>query len=92
MKGAQVVEWLERMPYTQPTPVRIPIGGPLLHVTPPLSPMFPVGLLMNKGVYANKIFKKKKKFYFGLGLRHWEVVLSLSHIDGITISLSTWSP
>lgn len=29
------------------------------------------------------------KFYFGLGLRHWEIVLSLSHIDGITISLST---
>jgi len=29
------------------------------------------------------------KFYFDLGLRHWETVLSLSHIDGITISLST---
>ena len=29
------------------------------------------------------------KFYFDLGLRHWEIVLSLSHIDGITISLST---
>ena len=25
------------------------------------------------------------KFYFDLGLRHWEIVLSLSHIDGITI-------
>ena len=61
--GAQVVEWLERMPHTQPTPVRIPIGGPLLHVTPPLSPMFPVYLLINKGVYANKILKKKKKKY-----------------------------
>ena len=59
--GAWVGEWLERMPYMQPTPVRIPIGGPLLHVTPPLSPMFPVNLLINKGVYANKILKKKKK-------------------------------
>ena len=39
----------------------VPIGGPLLHVTPPLSPMFPVDLLMSKGVYANKIFKKRKK-------------------------------
>ncbi len=29
------------------------------------------------------------KFYFDLGLRHWEIVLSLSHIDGISISLST---
>ncbi|KAM7382146.1 hypothetical protein PAMA_012828 [Pampus argenteus] len=29
------------------------------------------------------------RFYFDLGLRHWEIVLSLSHIDGITISLST---
>lgn len=29
------------------------------------------------------------KFYFDLGLRHWEIVLSLSNIDGITISLST---
>ena len=29
------------------------------------------------------------KFYFDRGLRHWEIVLSLSHIDGITISLLT---
>ena len=29
------------------------------------------------------------KIYFELGLRHWEIVLSLSHIDGFTISLST---
>ena len=29
------------------------------------------------------------KFYFDLGLRHWEIVLSLSHIDDSTISLST---
>ena len=57
----QVVEWLERMPHTQPTPVRIPAGGPLLHVTPPsLSPMFPVCLLLNKGVYYGKNLKKKK--------------------------------
>ena len=30
-----MVEWLEHMPYTQPTLVRIPAGGPLLHVTSP---------------------------------------------------------
>ena len=29
------------------------------------------------------------KIYFELGLRHWEIVLSFSHIDGINISLST---
>ena len=29
------------------------------------------------------------KFYFDLGLRHWEIVLYLGHIDDITISLST---
>ena len=26
--------------------------------TPPLTPMFPIGLLLNKGVYANKILKE----------------------------------
>ena len=29
------------------------------------------------------------KIYSELGLRHLEIVLSFSHIDGITISLST---
>ena len=29
------------------------------------------------------------KIYFELGLRLWEIVLSFSHIDGITISLPT---
>lgn len=28
------------------------------------------------------------KFYFDMGLSHWEIVLSLSDTDGITISLS----
>lgn len=28
-------------------------------------------------------------FYFVLGLRHWEILLSLSYVDGIIISLST---
>ncbi len=26
------------------------------------------------------------QFYFGLGLRHWELLVSLSNIDGIVIS------
>ena len=39
-EGAQVVKWLEqRMPHTQLTPVQIPAGGPMLHVTPLLSPV-----------------------------------------------------
>ncbi|XP_039665194.1 uncharacterized protein LOC120564368 [Perca fluviatilis] len=29
------------------------------------------------------------RFYFGLGLRHWEMLMSLSTINGIVISLST---
>ncbi|KAL7388625.1 hypothetical protein ABVT39_017857 [Epinephelus coioides] len=29
------------------------------------------------------------QFYFVLGLRHWEILLSLSHVDGVIISLST---
>ena len=47
--GAQVVEWLGRMPRTNSNPA----GGPVLHVTPSicLSP-FPIYPLSNKGVYA----------------------------------------
>lgn len=29
------------------------------------------------------------KFYSSLGLRHWDIVLSLSHINGKNLSLST---
>ncbi|XP_053302891.1 uncharacterized protein LOC128461802 [Pleuronectes platessa] len=29
------------------------------------------------------------RFYFVLGLRHWEILVSLSNIDGVCISLST---
>ncbi|KAF7646069.1 hypothetical protein LDENG_00194140 [Lucifuga dentata] len=30
------------------------------------------------------------QFYFVLGLTHWEILVSLSNIDGIIISLSTF--
>ena len=39
-------------------PGSIPAGGPLLHVTPPLFPIFPICLLLNKGVYAGKYLYK----------------------------------
>ena len=29
------------------------------------------------------------QFYFSLGLKHWEILVSLSGVDGIVISLST---
>ena len=57
--GAQVVEWLEHMPCTHQTLVRILAGGPLLHVTPLSLPLFPVHPLSIKVSVPEKIFKKR---------------------------------
>ena len=62
--GAQVVEWLERMPHTQwtPHPGFESRPGILCCMSVPLSfPLFPVIELSNKGVCAEKILKKNKK-------------------------------
>ena len=50
-----MVEWLERMPHTQPTPGSSGWRSfAACHIPLSLSPMFPIYLLHNKGVYARK--------------------------------------
>ena len=66
-----VVKWLERMPHTQLTPVRFQLEVLCCMSNTPLSPMFPICLLLNKGVYAGKKNIKKKT---NLHL-HWNISL-----------------
>lgn len=58
LSGAQVVEWRCR-PHTRRTPIQIPAGGPLLHITPPLSPPFLIYPLSK--IKVKKCLKKKLK-------------------------------
>ena len=70
--GVQVVEWLERMPYTQPTLVQFRPEVLYCMSHPPLSPIFPICLLLNKGVYA------KKKIYIYKMTNGWIPLSCLS--------------